>query len=155
MHRKKSNQDHFTSARYVHFINSRYQSSKLNRKSILWWYICILIIHRFQMSYYGLNKGQVSLAARDNWLNLNRNNPRLTVKLFTFTFNTICFVAKREFVLKSNTNLPFIKTKRHMHRFLRIATSFQRVAHLEWKCVNAITFLTVCWETKKTKKKAF
>ena len=83
------------------------------------------------MSYFGLNKGQVSLASRDNWLNFYRNNPRLTVKLSPFTFNTICFVAKREFVLKANTNSPFIKTKRHMHRFLRIATSFQRVAHLE------------------------
>ena len=50
------------------------------------------------MSYFGLNKGQVSLASRDNWLNLNRNNLKLTVKLSTFTFNTICFVAKREFV---------------------------------------------------------
>ena len=83
------------------------------------------------MSYFGLNKGQVILASRDNWLNLNRNNQILTVKVSTFTFNTICFVAKWEFVLKTNTNLPFIKTKRHMHRFLRIATSFQHVAHLE------------------------
>ena len=83
------------------------------------------------MSYFGLNKGQVSLASRDNWLNLKRNNPNLTVKCSTFTFNTICFVAKRAFVLKTNTYLPFIKTKRHMYRFLRIATSFQRLAHLE------------------------
>ena len=83
------------------------------------------------MSYFGLNKGQVRFASRDNWLNLKRNNPYLTVKCSTFNFNTICFVAKREFVLKTNTYLPFIKTKRHMYRFLRIATSFQRVAHLE------------------------
>ena len=83
------------------------------------------------MSYFGLNKGQVSLASRDNWLNLKRNNPNLTVKCSTFTFNTNSFVAKRAFVLKTNTYLPFIKTKRQMYRFLRIATSFQRVAHLE------------------------
>ena len=51
------------------------------------------------MPYFGLNKGQVSLASRDNWLNLNRNNPILTVKVSTFTFNTISFVAKWEFVL--------------------------------------------------------
>ena len=76
------------------------------------------------MSYFGLNKGRVSLASRDNWLDLNRNNPILTVKVSTFTFNTICFVAKWEFVLKNNTNLPFIKMKKHMHRFLSIATSF-------------------------------
>ena len=83
------------------------------------------------MSYFGLNKGQVSPASGDSWFNLKRNNPNLTVKCSTFTFNTICFVAKREFVLKTKTYLPFIKTKRHMFRFLRIATSFQLLAHLE------------------------
>ena len=90
------------------------------------------MMRRFQISYFGLNKGQVSLAFRENWLSLKRNNPKLTVKFSTFIFNTICFVAKRALVLKINTNLPFIKTKRrHMHRYSRIATSFQRVAHLE------------------------
>ena len=56
---------------YVNFINSRYPSWKLDRKSIF----CgdMLMIHRFQMSYFGLNKGQVNLVSRENWLSLKRN----------------------------------------------------------------------------------
>ena len=71
----------------------------------------MLILHRFQTSYFGLNKGQVSLASRDMWLNLKINNPNLTVKCSTFTFNRICFVAKQKFVLKPTLTCPLLRRK--------------------------------------------
>ena len=39
-----------------------------------------------------------------------------------------------------------------MHRCLRTVMSFQRVAHLAKKCVNATIFRTICGKTKKTRK---
>ena len=78
-------------------------------------------------------------------------------KYFHFHYNMQCSEAGHLFkCLKTYTNLPFIKTKRrHVHRYLRIVTSFLRAAHLEWKCVYATIFLTVCRETKKTRRKCF
>ena len=42
-----------------------------------------------------------------------------------------------------------------MHRYLRIVTSFQRVAHLAKRRVNATTFQTIGGETKNTREKVF
>ena len=59
----------------------------------------------------------------------------------------------RAFILKTTTNLPFIKTKRsHMHRYFHIVMSFQRVVHLEKKCFTARTFRTICGKQRRLKE---
>ena len=155
MHRKNVTTSILQAQDNVHFIELKITKFETEQKKyLLLWYGNDASLSN--VLFWSNNKGQVSLASRENWLSLKRNNPKLRVKFSTFTLNTICLVEKRPFVLKINTNSPFIKTKRrHMHRYSRIATSFQRVAHLEWKCFNASTFLSVYWKSKKTRKKVF
>ena len=65
------------------------------------------------------------------------------VKVENLTVNELwsSFFSNSSVFLRSKTYLLFIKTKRRrLHRYLRIVTSFQRVAHLARKCVNATAF---------------
>ena len=72
---------------YVHFINSRYPSWKLNRQSTFCGHM--LMLHLFQMSCFGLNEGQVSLASRE--LSLKRNETKFSdSKYFHFHYNMQC-----------------------------------------------------------------
>ena len=49
------------------------------------------------MSYFGLNKGQVSLVSRENWLSLKRNKTTVDSKIFHFHFKMHCSVARHLF----------------------------------------------------------
>ena len=138
---------------YVHFINSRYPSWKLNRKSTFSG--DILMIHRFQMSYFGLKKGQVSLFSKENWFSLKRNKPKfIDSKNFHFHFKLHCSVARHLFS-KPTLTCPLLRPNEDIYIGIYVLQRLFNVWHIKWKSVNATSCLTVCSETKKTRKKVF
>ena len=84
-----------------------------------------------------------------------RDQSSLTVKYSTFKFTLSRFVAKRAFILKTITNLPFINTRKTNTYVFTYFNVFSTYGTSCKKCVDATTFRTICGETKKTWKKVF